>query len=157
MPPVTQSQSHTNTNWETTVLQDVPHLYSPTCLLSPLSELSSLMSNMNITPKDAPKELTSYPGHILTTIGCLDPNDSISQAGWICREHTTTPTSTRRSSPTQTPTKHPNNPTQEPDEPEPPVPQSLHPSPHSSSWSVFLEPLNGNINIAQLLATMATS
>ena len=133
MPPVTQSQSHTNTNWETTVPQDVPHLYSPACSLSPLSELSSLMSNMNITPKDVPEELTSYPGHILTTIGHLDPNDSISQAGQIRREHTTTPTSTRRSSPMQTPTEHPNNPTQEPDEPEPPVPQSLHPSPRSSS------------------------
>ena len=107
MPPVTQSQSCTNTNWETTVLQDVPLLYSPACLLSPLSELSSLMSNMNITPEDAPEELTSYPGHILTTIGHLDPNDSISQAGQICRERTTTPTSTRRSSPAQTPTKHP--------------------------------------------------
>ena len=133
MPPVTQSQSHTNTNQETTVLQDIPHLYSPACSLSPLSELSSLMSNMNITPKYAPEELTSYPGHILTTIGYLDPNDSISQAGRICRECTTTPTSTRRSLPMQTPTEHPNNPTQEPDELEPPVPQSLPPSPHSSS------------------------
>ena len=81
MRPVTQSQSCTNTNQETTVPQDVPHLYNPACSLSPLSELSSLMSNMNITPEDMPKELTSYPGHILTTIGCLDPNDSISQAG----------------------------------------------------------------------------
>ena len=133
MPPVTQSQSCTNKNQETTVPQDVPHLYSPACSLSPLSELSSLMSNINITPKDAPEELTSYPGHILTTIGHLDPNDSISQAGQIHRECTTTPTSTRRSSPMQTPTEHPNNPTQEPNELEPPVPQSLHPSPHSSS------------------------
>ena len=157
MPPVTRSQSCTTPNRETTVPQDIPHLYSPACLLSPLSELSSLMSNMNITPKDAPEELTSYPRHILTTIGRLDPNDSISQAGQICRECTTTPTSTRRSSPAQTPTEHPNNPTQEPDEPEPPVPQSLHPSPHSSSRSVFPEPLSGNIDIAQLLATMATS
>ena len=137
--------------------QDIPHLYSPACSLSPLSELSSLMSNMNITPEDMPEELTSYPGHILTTIGRLDPNDSISQAGQIRRERTTTPTSTRRSSPTQTPTEHPNNPTQEPDELEPPVPHLLPPSPQSSSQSVFLEPLNDNINVTQLLATMAAS
>ena len=133
MPPVTHSQSRTNTNRETTVPQDIQHLYSPARSLSPLSELSSLMSHLNLVPEDAPEELISLPGHILTTIGRLDPNDSISQAGRIRRERTTTPTSTRESSPMQTPTEHPNNPTQEPDELEPPAPPSLPSSPHSSS------------------------